>query len=113
MLGDGDGQPQVGVEIAVRLLAVEVGQGRVVGAGAGDQHVVDRRGQLVEEPLEPVEVGGIEGHGALRAEFGRGPLEALETAAGQDDVGALGAGAAGGLKPDARAAADHDDGLPE
>jgi hypothetical protein len=30
--------------------------------------VVDRRGQLVEEPLEPVEVGGIEG-GDARPEF--------------------------------------------
>ena len=60
-----------------------------------------------------VEVGGIEGHGTLRAEFRRGPLEALGTAAGQDDVGAIGAGPAGGLKPDAGAAADHDDGLPE
>jgi hypothetical protein len=30
----------------------------------------------------------------------RGPLEALRVAAGQDDVGALGAGSAGGLEPD-------------
>ena len=44
--------------------------------------------------------------------LGRGALQALAVAAGEDDVGALGAGAPGGLEPDAGAAADHDDGLP-
>ena len=63
------------VECAVCPLAVEVGQERVVRAGAGDQDVVDRRRQFLEEPLQPVEVGGIEGRGVLRAEFGRGLLE--------------------------------------
>ena len=48
-----------------------------------------------------------------RAEFGRGLLQALGVAAGEDDVGPFGAGPAGGLEPDAGAAADHDDGLPE
>ena len=75
--------------------------------------MVDRRGQLVEELLEPVEVGGVEGRRAPRAELGRGALEALGVAAGEDDVGALGAGAPGGLEADAGAAADHDDGLSE
>ena len=37
----------------------------------------------------------------------------LGVAAGEDDVGSLGARAPGGLEPDAGAAADHDDGLPE
>ena len=37
----------------------------------------------------------------------------LGIAAGEDDVGALGPGASGGLEPDAGAAADHDDGLAE
>ena len=40
-------------------------------------------------------------------------LEPLGVAAGEDDVGALGACAPGGLQADAGAAADHDDGLPE
>ena len=38
-------------------------------------------------------------------------LEPLGIAAGEDDVGALGARQPGGLEPDAGAAADHDDGL--
>ena len=37
----------------------------------------------------------------------------LGVAAGEDDLGALGAGAPGRLEPDAGAAADHDDGLAE
>jgi hypothetical protein len=37
---------------------------RRVGDGARDQHVVDQRGQLVEEPPEPFEVGGVGGRDA-------------------------------------------------
>ena len=40
-------------------------------------------------------------------------VEALGIAAGEDDLGALGACAPGGLEPDAGAAADDDDGLAE
>ena len=57
-------------------------------------------------------VVGVEGRGALRAEFGRRLLEPVGIAGGEDDIGTLGPGAPGGLEPDARAAADHDDGLP-
>ena len=70
-------------------------------------------GRLVEEPLQRCRVGGVEGGGAPRADVARRLLEALGIAAGEDDVGALGAGAPGGLEPDAGAAADQDDGLPE
>ena len=57
------------VEIAVCLLAVQVGQTRIVRPGAGDQHVVYRSRQLLEEPLQLAEVGSVKGRGALRAEF--------------------------------------------
>ncbi len=70
-------------------------------------------GQLVEERLERGRSRWRRRPRCSRAELGRGLLEALGIAAGQDDVGALGAGAPGGLEPDAGAAADHDDGLPE
>src|SRR5262245_14506523 len=100
------------IEIAVRTLAVEVGQGRVVRAGAGDHYVVDLLRQALEEPVEGGRVGRVEGRGAQCAEFGRGALQALGIAARQDDVGALGACSPGGLEPDAGTAADHDDGLP-
>jgi hypothetical protein len=112
MLGDGDGQPDMIVEIPVRPVAVQVGQRRVVRAGARHHHVVDRGRQVGEEPVEGVRVGGVERRGAARAEFGRGPLQAVGVAGSQDDVGPFGAGLAGGLEPDARASADHDDGLP-
>ena len=112
VLGHGNGQPLMRIEIAVRTLAVEVGQGRIVRTGAGDHHVVDLLRQALEELVEGGRVGRVEGRGAQRAEFGRGALQALGIAARQDDVGALGACPPGGLEPDAGAAADHDDGLP-
>jgi hypothetical protein len=75
--------------------------------------VVDWRGQLVEELLEPVEVGGVEGCRAEGAQLLRGAIEALGIAGSEDDLGAFGAGSAGGLEADAGAAADDDDGLSE
>ena len=102
----------MGFDVAAGRFEVELRQRRVVRAGAGDQHVVDRRGQPVEERPEPFEVGGIEGRDARRADLGRGALEALAIAAREDDLGALGACPSGGFESDARAPADHDDGLP-
>ena len=64
------------LDVAARLFDVELGQRRVVGTGARDQHVVDRRRQLAEELREPLEVGGVEGRDA-RAELVAGALEAL------------------------------------
>ena len=49
------------LQVATRLIDVELGERHVVGTGTGDEHVVDRGRQLVEEPAEPVEVGGVEG----------------------------------------------------
>ena len=46
-----------------------------------------------------------------RPDLVRRRAEAVGVAGGEDDVGALGPGAAGRLEPDAGAAADHDDGL--
>ena len=63
--------------------------------------------------LQRCRVGGVEGRGALRVDVARCLLEALGIAAREDDVGALAAGAAGGLQADAGAAADQDDGLAE
>jgi hypothetical protein len=75
--------------------------------------VVDRCRQVPEELLERTRLGGIEGRAAQRAELGRSALQALGVAAGEDQVGSLGARPPGGFEPDAGAAADHDDGLPE
>ena len=51
----------MGVDVAACRVEVELGQRRVVGTRTCDQQVVDGRGQRVEEPLEPVEVCGVEG----------------------------------------------------
>ena len=72
--------------------------------------MVDLR-EVAEEALEPIAVVGVERRGADRPDLARRGLEAVGVAAGEDDVGPLGAGAPGGLEADAGAAADHDDGL--
>jgi hypothetical protein len=110
--GDLQRQQQMGLDVAAGRLQVEGGQGRVVGAGAGDQQVVYRGSQGVEEPLEPVEVGGVEG-GDAGPELQADTVQAVGVAGGEDHLGALGAGEPGRLQPDARAAPDHENGLTE
>jgi len=73
--------------------------------------VVDRCWQVLEEPLQGSRVVGVEGRSAWRAEFRRRLLEPVGITAGEDDISTLSPGAPGCLEPDARAAADHDDGL--
>jgi hypothetical protein len=75
--------------------------------------MVDPVGKPVEELLQRCRVVGVEGGGAPRIDVERCSIEPLGVPAGEDHVGALGAGAAGGFEPDAGAAADHDDRLPE
>ncbi len=81
-------------------------------AAGRDQHVVDRSGQVLEEPPQGGGVGGVERRGARGPDLARRGTEPVGVAAGDDDVGAFGPGPPGGLEPDARAAADEDDGLP-
>jgi len=61
--------------------------------------VIDRLGKALEEPLETVEIGGVERRGAQRAELARGVLQALGVAAGEDDLGAFGARLPGVSRP--------------
>src|SRR6266568_939657 len=74
--------------------------------------MVDRCWQVLEESLQGSGVAGVEGRGALRADFQCRLLEPAGMAAGEDDIGTLSPGPPGCLEPDACAAADHDDGLP-
>ena len=57
--------------------------------------------------------GSLASKAAVRCapSFQRRLPEPVGIAAGEDDIGTLGPGPPGGLQPDARAAADHDDGL--
>jgi hypothetical protein len=73
--------------------------------------VVDWPGELVEEPSEPHEVGGVES-GDLRTQLEADAMQAIRVACGEDQVGSRGASAPRRLEPDPRTAADHDDGLP-
>src|SRR4030095_3904690 len=57
-------QQKMSFDVAAKPFNVELRQRRIVRTGASDQHVVNRCRQLVEEPFEPVEVGGVEGRDA-------------------------------------------------
>jgi hypothetical protein len=50
----------MGFYIVARLFDLEFRQRRLVGTGTGDQHVVDRCREFVEESFELIEVGGVE-----------------------------------------------------
>ena len=106
-------QKQMGLHIPVRLFKIELGQRRVIGPWAGNQHVVDRSGQFVEELREAVKVGSIKGHSALRVEFARYLLKALGIPASEDQLGPLSACSSGRFQPNASAAADYNDSLPK
>jgi hypothetical protein len=54
--GDVERQPEVLVDVAACLLEVDVCQARVVRPAGRDHYMVDRCRQLVEEPLEAIEV---------------------------------------------------------
>ena len=101
------------VEGAARLAQVHVDEARVVRPAGRDHDVVDRAGRPWKNRSSGSRIRGVEGGGAQRLEFARGALEALGIPAGEDQPGPLGACSPGRFEPDAGAAADHDDGLPE
>lgn len=108
--GDLQREEEMRVDTAACRFDVELCERRTVGTRARDQHVVDRRRQLVEEPLEPVEVRRVEGRDA-GSELETGSVEAVRVARRDDEVGSYLARAPGRLEPDAGTAADHDQGL--
>ena len=78
-----------------------------------DHHVVDRGRQVPEEPLEGRRIRGVEGRSAERAELARGALQALGSRPVRITLAPSARASSGRFEPDAGAAADHDDGLPE
>ena len=74
----------MGLNIPMRLFKIELGQRRVIGPWASNQHVVDRSGQFVEELREAVKVGSIKGQSALRVDFARYLLKALGIPGSED-----------------------------
>ena len=109
--GHADHQHRMRLERAARGVEVHVGQRRVVRPARRRHDVVDLA-EAGEERLQRGRVVGVEGRGVQRAELRGRPLQPSGIAAGQDHLGAARACAPRRLQPDARTAADHDDGLP-
>ena len=103
----------MGLDVAARLFEVEFRQRRVVGTGAGDHHVVDRRGSSLKNLSSRSKSVASKAAVLSAPSFARGALEALGIPGGEDHVGPLSACSSGRFEPDAGATADHDDGLPE
>ena len=80
------------------------------GSGSGSDHGGCLLRGRAREPLLAALLGVPDARALF--EFGRRLVEPVLIAAREDDVGPLTAGTPGYLESDARAAANHDDGLP-
>ena len=94
------------LQVAPRLIDVELGQWHGAVDWPAHQDVVDRRRQRGEEPPEPVEVGRVEGSDAP-VEPEAGTLHALRVSPRDDHLGSLFVCSPGRLEPDPRTPADH------
>jgi hypothetical protein len=100
-------------QVAAGIGNVHLGERCVVRGARGDHHVVDRGRHGPEERVETGGIVSVKRGVAARADVDRGTPEALRVTAGEDDLGAFGAGASGSFESDAGAAIDQHDGLPE
>src|SRR5262245_37306463 len=98
------------LHFAPRRVDVELDEWRGGLTGTGDQDVVERRRQRVEEPAKPGEVGRVEG-GDTPVHLEAGALYALGVSRRDDHLGALLVCQPGGLEPDAGTPADHEERL--
>src|SRR4030095_538103 len=94
------------LQFATRLVDVEHGERHIMGTGTGDQHVIDRRRQRVEEPPEPVKVGRVES-GNAAFDLKSGALHALGIARRDDHLGSLRVCSPSGREAYAGTPADH------
>jgi len=94
------------LEFTARLFDVELGQPRVMWAGTCDEDVVDRCGELVEEPPEALEVGCVE-RGDAGFKLDAGTVYPVGVASRDDHGGSLRPSPPSGLEPDPGAATDH------
>ena len=98
------------LQVAPRLVDVELGEGHGVMARPADEDVVDGSRQRGEEPREPVEIGRVECRDAS-IELEAGALHPLRVSRRDDHLGSLFVRQPGGLEPDARAPADDEERL--
>ncbi len=113
MARDLDRENHVPADCPARLIGVHVQQAPVGRVAGRDHHVVDRPGQVLEEPLQLFRVVGVEGGGAERIDLCGRCAQTLGVPSGENRPRALGTGVSGGSQPDARAPADDDEGLSE
>ena len=70
-------QPEVLLDGAPRFREVHLGQRLVMRTAGRDEHVVDRLRLILEEPLERVHIGCVEGGRALRIDLARRPAPSV------------------------------------
>src|SRR6186997_1332212 len=99
-------------DVAAETFNVELRKRRIVRTGAGEQHVVNWCRQLVEEPFEPVEVGGVEGRDA-GPKLQTHTVQTVGIACCEDYRRSSGTGEPSRCETNTGAPPDHDDGLPE
>src|SRR6185437_6489517 len=98
------------VIVAMGCLEIELGEGRMVRARSGDQHMVDLPGQFVKEPTETVRVGGIE-RGDAGAQHESDTVQLFWITCRDDDRRSVFPRELRGLETDSRAAPDDNDRL--
>ena len=103
----------MGVEGKARLLEVHVEKAPIVGLAGCHHHVVDRGRQVSDKSFERSRVGGVEGRCAERFELTGGAQKRLGIPAGEDQPGPFSTCSSGRFEPNATAATDYNDSLPE
>jgi hypothetical protein len=80
---------QVLSESLSRVLQGHFERREIAGSAGSDHNMVNRAWQILKERLQGSRIVGIEGRGALGAEFARRLFESVAIASGEDDAGAL------------------------
>src|ERR1700722_5964917 len=101
----------MGLNILASPLEIEVCQRRIIRCRSSHQHMVHRRGQVIEKLVEQLEIGSIERGGTDCIDVSRSTLERFSLSCCENHLGALSTRSSGSFKTSARAAADHNNGL--
>jgi hypothetical protein len=113
LAGDRKGNDDVVAEGLVHLVLGQFQHGSVARAAGGNQHVIDRRRYVGEEPLQRSRIVDVEGGAVFGAELGGGPVKPSRVTSGEDHLRTLGPSAPRRLESDAGAAADQHHSLAE
>jgi hypothetical protein len=93
------------------LCEVQINKAPVIRLAGCHHDVINRGGEVEKKLFQLRRFRGIEGCCAQRIELACGTLQALGIAAGEDYLCAFRPCPPGGLEPNTRASADHDNGL--